>query len=125
VNNPKHPAAEEENRPLIKKPSTDANQNVFKMDEQVKPKTPAWRGANAADAWPQAKPQEDIGNKIKSYIKDMNKLIDAGAPDCADDDDDDDDDDDNIEEVPSVPETDDNQKQAARDDAIEDEACME
>ena len=36
---------------------------------------------------------------------------------------DDDDDDDNIEEVPSVPETD--QKQAARDDAIEDEAIEE
>ena len=79
------------------------------MDEQMKPKTPAWRGANGADAWPQSKPQEDIGNKIKSYIKDMNKLIDEGVrPTCADDEDEDDDEEDNMEEVPTVPETDDN-----------------
>ena len=76
--------------------------------------------------WPAAKPSDDIGNKIKSYIKDINKLIDAGAPagDGADDEEEDEDDD-NIEEVPTVPETDDNQKQAARDDAIEDEEMEE
>ena len=85
------------------------------MDEQPKPKTPAWRAPNAGnnviDPWPAARPHEDIGSKIKSYIKDMNKLIDEGVkPACADDEDDEDDEDDNIEEVPRVPETDDNQK---------------
>ena len=47
-----------------------------------------------------------------------------GAGD-GDDDDEDEDDDDNIEEVPSVPETDENTKEAARDDAIEDDAIEE
>ena len=69
---------------------------------------------------------EDIGNMMKSYIKDMNKLIDEEVKSTrADDEEDDDDDDDNIEEVPTVPETDENQKQEARDDAIEDENCIE
>ena len=90
------------------------------MDEWPKPRTPAFRGAAAAganensaglDAWPASKPSDDIGNKIKSYIKDMNKLIDEGMkPAGADDEEEDDEDDENIEEVPSVPETDDSQK---------------
>lgn len=113
------------------------------MDEWPanKPRTPAFRQGNNnhgnaggpngnQDAWPAAKPTDDIGNKIKSYIKDMNKLIDEGMkPSGADEeeDDDDDEDDDNIEELPSVPETDDSQKQEARDDAIEDDEsyCIE
>ena len=104
------------------------------MDEWPKPRTPAFRGGAGAagannennnvggafDAWPASKPSDDIGNKIKSYIKDMNKLIDEGMkPTGAEDEEDEDEDDDNIEEVPTVPETDDSQKQEARDDAIE------
>ena len=97
--------------------------NIFQQDEYQKPKTPALRGNNA-DIWPSPKPVDEIGNKIKSYIKDISNLIDEGmrAPGEGADDDEDDDDDENMEEVPSVPETDENSKQAARDDEIEDEA---
>ena len=62
--------------------------------------------------WPQAKANDDIGNKIKSYIKDINKLIDGGMNPTGDgaeeEDDDEEEDDENIEEVPTVPETDEN-----------------
>ena len=77
--------------------------------------------------WPSAKPVDEIGNKIKSYIKDISNLIDEGmkASEGADEEDEDDDDDENMEEVPSVPETDENSKQAARDDEIEDDALEE
>lgn len=67
-----------------------------------------------------------MDNKIKNYIKDINKLIDGGvSPVEAEDDDDDEDDEENMLEVPTVPETDENSKQAARDDDIEDEAMEE
>ena len=51
--------------------------------QKQKPRTPGFRGAkdnaqNSADMWPQSKPSEDIGSKIKDYIKDINKLIDGG-----------------------------------------------
>ena len=42
-----------------------------------------------------------------------------------DEDEDEEEDDENIEEGPSVPETDENTKEAARDDAIEDDAIEE
>mmetsp|Transcript_1749 Transcript_1749/g.2450 ORF Transcript_1749/g.2450 Transcript_1749/m.2450 type:complete len:133 (+) Transcript_1749:1368-1766(+) len=128
VPNQRQATVEEENRPLARradsaqgqqrtpqKPSAvaEANQNVFKMDEQSKPKTPGFRGGagayNQADAWPQARPNDDIGSKIKSYIKDMSKLIDEEVKSTrADEEEDEDDDDDNMEEVPAVPETDEN-----------------
>ena len=64
--------------------------------------------------WPQTKPSDDIGSKIKNYIKDINKLIDGGmgptGDGAEDEDEDEEDDDENIEEVPSVPETDENTK---------------
>lgn len=47
---------------------------------------------------------------IKNYIKDVNKLIDQGVSPVEAEDDDDDEDDDNIEEIPTVPETDENSK---------------
>lgn len=73
------------------------------MDEQAKPKTPAFQNVPTADMWPQAKPHDEIGNKIKSYIKDINKLIAAGGEA---EEEDEEEDDENIEEVPSVPFTD-------------------
>ena len=119
-------AAEEETRPLIRRADSAQGQqrtppkpagvaaepghNVFKMDEQPKPKTPGFGGGNAGDAWPQSRPMDEVGHLMKSYIKDMNKLIDDEKSNHPEDEEDDDDDDDNIEEIPTVPETDENQK---------------
>jgi len=75
--------------------------------------------------WPSAKPTDDIGTMIKSYIKDVNKLIDEGVKPAADDEDEDDDDDGDFEELPRVPDSDDNRRQEARDDAIEDDVVEE
>lgn len=131
---------ENEDRPLARRPDSGlqgqaptklnapkpptAEANIFKMDEQQKPRTPGFRGGNnnhnaggqASDLWPQTKPSDDIGSKIKNYIKDINKLIDSGMGQAGDgageegEDEDEDEDDENIEEVPTVPETDENSK---------------
>ena len=131
-------AADDENRPMIRRaesghninsarPTTAEGNNVFKQDEQQKPRTPGIRGNQgaAADAWPAQKPKDDMDNMIKNYIKDVNKLIDQGVSPVEAEDDDDDEDDDNIEEIPTVPETDENSKQAARDDDIDDDNVEE
>ena len=58
----------------------------------------------------------------------MNKLIDDGgkAPgDGGDQEEDEDDDDDSVDEVPAVPESDDNQKQIERNDSVEDDDAIE
>ena len=133
--------SEDENRPLIRradsglgtprsgqaahKPQTPTD-NVFKLDEAPsKPKPPA-SGSPGVDAWPSTKPDNDIGSKIKNYIKDISKLIDDGMPGQGnDDEEEDEEDEDNIEEVPTVPDTDDSSKQVARDDEIEDEGIEE
>ena len=88
--------------------AAEPGHNVFKMDEQPKPKTPGFGGGGAVDAWPQSRPMDEVGHLMKSYIKDMNKLIDEEKSNHPEDEEDDDDDDDNIEEVPTVPETDEN-----------------
>ena len=68
-----------------------------------------------------------MDNKIKNYIKDINKLIDGGMGPMGEgaDEEDDDEDDDNIEEVPTVPETDENSKSVLREDDIEDDGIEE
>ena len=81
--------------------------------------------------WPASRPADEIGNKIKNYIKEMSNLIDGGmglageGTDGVDDTEEDDDDDENIEDLPSVPETDEESKQAARDDAIDEDGVEE
>ena len=97
--------------------------NVF-IDEPKKKALPA-----SAGMWPGSNIQgDDIGQKIKNYIKDMNKLIDeeAKAPGDGDDqEEDDDEDDDNMEDLPAVPETDENSKQIERNDSVEDDDGIE
>ena len=73
--------------------------NVFKDDIKAK--------GNAADlnVWPGE--GQDIGLKIKNYIKDMNKLIDEEVK-ASGEDDQEESDEENMAEVPDVPETDEN-----------------
>ena len=73
-------------------------------------------GQGAAELWPASRPADEIGNKIKNYIKEMSNLIDGGmglageGADGVEDTEEDDDDDENIEDLPSVPETDEESK---------------
>ena len=72
---------------------------------------PKKKAAASPNVWPGQGHGDDIGMKIKNYIKDMNKLIDeeAKAPGDGDDHDEDEDEDD-VDELPAVPETDENSK---------------
>ena len=104
-----------------------------KREEEVSPANvfndePKRKAAASPSMWPGQAQGDDIGLKIKNYIKDMNKLIDeeAKAPGDGDDqEEDEDEDDENIDELPAVPETDENSKQIERNDSVEDDEAIE